>query len=359
MRKSWLGAIAVTAALVFSACGGTASPTSPAAPAASGAASPAAAAASGAASPAAAAASGAASPAAAAASGAASPGRLRLCVVHNNADHPSIQSGIKGFQDEAKFYPVDISFFDPALDPQKQVSMIMDCVAQKFDVILVNAVDPAAVVPALKAAHDAGIPVIMHNADTNDAGHAYSATFVTTDTYAQGEAVGQAIKTVMPQGAKMVIISGIPGQSGVAERINGAKDAVKDTGITFVDTQSANWQKDKALQVMQAFLTKYPDIQGVYALDDEMALGALQAITAAGKQDQVKVFGVNGEKAVCDLIKAGQFGGTALQSTYMVGVDSVRAAWDVTHNRVVPNPWLVPTIGLTKNNIDQYASLCW
>src|SRR5450759_1403012 len=100
MRKSWLGAIAVTAALVFSACGGTASPTSPAA----------------------AAASGAASPAAAAASGAASPGRLRLCVVHNNADHPSIQSGIKGFQDEAKFYPIDISFFDPALDPQKQVS---------------------------------------------------------------------------------------------------------------------------------------------------------------------------------------------------------------------------------------------
>jgi ribose transport system substrate-binding protein len=148
---------------------------------------------------------------------------------------------VLGFQAEAKFYPVDLSFFDPANDPQKQVSMITDCVAQKYDVIVVNAVDPAAVVPALKAAHDAGIPVITENADTNDAGHAYTATFVTTDTYAQGEAVGQAIKTVMPQGAQMVIISGVPGKSGVAERINGAKDAVKATGITFVDTQSAGW----------------------------------------------------------------------------------------------------------------------
>jgi ribose transport system substrate-binding protein len=335
MRKSRLGAIAVTAVFVLSACGGAASPPAPAAVASGGPGST------------------------ASTAPAASTDRLRLCVVHNNADHPSIQSGIKGFQDEAKFYPVDISFFDPALDPQKQVSMITDCVAQKFDVIAVNAVDAAAVVPALKAAHDAGIPIVMHNADTNDAGRQYSATFVTTDTYSQGKAVGQSIKAVMPAGAKMVIISGIPGQSGIQDRIDGAVEVLKGTNITFVETQFGEWSKDKALQVMQSFLVKYPDIQGVYALDDEMALGALQAIKAAGKQDQVKAFGVNGQKEVCDLIKSGGFGGTALQSTYMVGVDTVRAAWDITHNRVVPNPWIVPTIGLTKDNIDTYYSLCW
>jgi len=289
----------------------------------------------------------------------ASTGKIRVCIVHNNADHPSIQSEIKGMQDEAKFYPVDLHMFDPALDPQKQVSMILDCVAQKYDVIAVNAVDPAAVVPALKAAFQAGIPVVMDNADTNAEGQQYTKTYVTTDTYAQGQAVGDAIKAVMPQGSKMVVIEGIPGQSGVAERLNGAKDRLSGTGIQFLDVQSANWDKNKALQVMQAFITKYPDINGVYAEDDEMALGALQAIKAANKTNQIKVFGVNGEKAVCQLIKDGSFGGTALQSTYMVGVDTIRAAWDITHNRIVPKQWIVPTIGLTKQNIDQYQSLCW
>lgn len=333
MRKFGLGAVILTAVFVLSACGGAASPTG-SAPAASGAP--------------------------ASTTPGASADRLRLCVVHNNADHPSIQSGIKGFQDEAKFYPVDISFYDPALDPQKQVSMIMDCIAQKFDVIAVNAVDAAAVVPALKAANDAGIPIIMHNADTNDAGREFSATFVTTDTYSQGVAVGQSIKAVMPKDAKMVIISGIPGQSGIQDRIDGAVEALAGTGITFVETQFGEWSKDKALQVMQSFLVKYPDIQGVYGLDDEMALGALQAIKAAGKEGQIQAFGVNGQKEVCDMIKAGTFGGTALQSTYMVGVNTVRAAWDITHTRVFPTPiWIVPTIGLTKNNIDTYYDLCW
>ena len=76
-----------------------------------------------------------------------------------------------------------------------------------------NAVDPAAVVPSLKKASEAGIPVIMNNADTNEEGHQYTETFVTTDTYGQGRAVGEAIKAVMEPNSKMAIISGKPGQS--------------------------------------------------------------------------------------------------------------------------------------------------
>lgn len=284
---------------------------------------------------------------------------IRACIIHNNADHPSIQSEISGFKYAAQFYPVKLSMFDPALSPQKQLSMIMDCVAQKYNVILVNAVDPAAVVPGLKAAAKAHIPVVMNNADTNAAGSKYTATFVTTDYTQQGIAVGQAIRATMPHGSQMVVITGIPGQTGVAERLNGAKSQLTGTGIKFVAIQSAAWQKDKALQVMQAFLTKYPKINGVYAEDDEMALGALQSIKAAGKTKQVKVFGVNGEKAVCKLIQQGAFGGTALQDSFLMGEDAIRAAWDITHNQIVPKVWTVPTIGLTKSNITKYQAQCW
>ena len=114
----------------------------------------------------------------------------------------------QGMQDEAAIYGVELVILDPAFDPQKQVSMIDNLIAQGVDALLVNAVDPAAVVPSLKKASEAGIPVIMNNADTNEEGHQYTETFVTTDTYGQGRAVGEAIKAVMEPNSKMAIISG-------------------------------------------------------------------------------------------------------------------------------------------------------
>ena len=285
---------------------------------------------------------------------------LTFGVVVNNADHPSITAMNQGMQDEAAIYGVELVILDPAFDPQKQVSMIDNLIAQGVDALLVNAVDPAAVVPSLKKASEAGIPVIMNNADTNEEGHQYTETFVTTDTYGQGFAVGEAIKAVMEPNSKMAIISGKPGQSGVAERIQGAKDALEGTGIEFIAEQPAEWSKDKALTVMQDFLTRYPDLNGVYALDDPMALGALQAIKAAGRDDLLgKVFGVNGNKEACDAIANGEMGGTALQLSYLVGVYSIRAGWDVTHDRIVDDIIAAPTVGLTKDNLAEWESQCW
>jgi ribose transport system substrate-binding protein len=285
---------------------------------------------------------------------------LTFGVVVNNADHPSITAMNQGMQDEAAIYGVELVILDPAFDPQKQVSMIDNLIAQEVDALLVNAVDPAAVVPSLKKASEAGIPVIMNNADTNEEGHQYTETFVTTDTYGQGFAVGEAIKAVMEPNSKMAIISGKPGQSGVAERIQGAKDAVEGTGIEFIAEQPAEWSKDKALTVMQDFLTRYPDLNGVYALDDPMALGALQAIKTSGRDDLLgKVFGVNGNKEACEAIANGEMGGTALQLSYLVGVYSVRAGWDVTHDRIVDDIIAAPTVGLTQENLAEWESQCW
>jgi ABC-type sugar transport system substrate-binding protein len=234
-------------------------------------------------------------------------------VVVNNADHPSITAMNQGMQDEAAIYGVKLVILDPAFDPQKQVSMIDNLIAQEVDALLVNAVDPAAVVPSLKKASEAGIPVIMNNADTNEEGHQYTETFVTTDTYGQGFAVGEAIKAVMEPNSKMAIISGKPGQSGVAERIQGAKDALEGTGIEFI-----------------------------------------------GRDDLLgKVFGVNGNKEACDAIANGEMGGTALQLSYLVGVYSIRAAWDVTHDRIVDDIIAAPTVGLTKENLPEWESQCW
>lgn len=290
--------------------------------------------------------------------------QLHFCVVHNNADHPSITAEVQGMDDEAKAYGnIKLTYFDPAFDPAKQASQIEDCIALKPNVIMVNAVDPAAVVSSLKKASEAGIKVIMHNADTNDDGRKYTLTMVGSDFVEQGRAVGRAMVNQLPEGSKCVLIIGKPGQTGVQERIDGANEVIAKAGkdIQFIDEQPAEWMKDKALTVMQDFLTRYPsgEINCVYALDDPMALGALEAIKAAGRQSEFKVFGVNGNKEACDAIKAGEYGGTALQLSYLMGVYTIRAGVDATQGRLLPKYIAAPTADVTPENIDEWYSQCW
>jgi ABC-type sugar transport system substrate-binding protein len=285
---------------------------------------------------------------------------LNICVVHNNADHPSITAIVKGMDEEGAIYGAKITYFDPAFDPQKQASMVEDCIARKPTVIVVNAVDPAAVVQVLKKASEAGIPTIMQNADTNDEGHKYTRTFVGSQSYDQGYAVGQMIVKATDGKGNLVMITGKPGQFDVVQRADGAKKAFEDAkaDIKILAEEPADWSKDKALTVMQDLITRYPDINIVFGQDDPMALGALQAIKAAGV-DGIKVFGVNGNKDACDAIKAGEMYGTAMQLSYMVGVYTVRAAYDISKGRQVPTKILAPTAPVTPENVEALYSQCW
>jgi ribose transport system substrate-binding protein len=295
-----------------------------------------------------------------AASSAAASSSFSICTVQNNADHPSITQIIDGMNDEAAVDGAKVTQLDPAADPQKQASMIQDCITQKPTVIAVNAVDPVAVIPSLKAASEAGIPVVMFNADTNADGRPYTKTFVGAESYDQGYAVGQMMAKEMNGQGNVVIIQGNPGQTDVINRQAGLEAGWKDAGANFnvLSTQTAHWSKDEAVTVMNAFLTKYPNIDAVMASDDGMGLGALQAIEAAGKQGQIKVFGVGGFKQACQAIKDGTYAGTALQTSYMIGVYVVRAAYDLAHDRLVPGSILTPTAPVTKENIDKWISQC-
>jgi ABC-type sugar transport system substrate-binding protein len=238
--------------------------------------------------------------------------------------------------------------------------MVEDCIARKPTVIVVNAVDPAAVVQVLKKASEAGIPTIMQNADTNDEGHQYTRTFVGSQSYDQGYAVGQMIVKATGGKGNLVMITGKPGQFDVVQRADGAKAAFADAkaDIKVLAEEPADWSKDKALTVMQDLLTRYPKIDIVFGQDDPMALGALQAIKASGTEG-IKVFGVNGNKDACDAIKAGDMYGTAMQLSYMVGVYTVRAAYDIYKGRQVPTKMLAPTAPVTPENVTALYDQCW
>jgi ABC-type sugar transport system substrate-binding protein len=286
-----------------------------------------------------------------------------FCVIHNNADHPSITAIVEGMQDEASAYGIELTFYDPAFDPQKQVDMIEDCIALQADVIMVNAVDPTAVVAGLQKANEAGIPVVMHNADTSEEGQQYSETYVGAPAIAQGRAVGQAMVEALPDGAKGVVIIGKPGQTDVILRRQGVDEAIAAAGkdIQFMDEQPADWLPDKALTVMQDFLTRYPsgEIDFLLALDDPMALGAMEAIKAADRLDEIQIYGFNGNTEACQAIKNGEMGATALSLSYLTGVYTIRAGYDVMQGRLLPDTIDSPTTAVTAENIDEWLPQCW
>jgi ribose transport system substrate-binding protein len=241
--------------------------------------------------------------------------------------------------------------------------MIEDCISLKSDLIVVNAVDPEAVISGLKKAHKAGIPVVMNNADTNDEGRKYTETFVGSSGIDEGHATGEAMVNTLSNGAKGVVIIGKPGQTGVVERMQGVREALAKgkRKLIFLDEQPANWMADEAMTVMQAFLTRYPpgELDFVLALDDPMALGAMEAIKPAGRMSEIKIYGFNGNKQACDAIKNGQMEGTALSLSYLSGVNTIRAGYDVLKGRIVSKRINSPTQQLIPANIDRWYSQCW
>lgn len=285
---------------------------------------------------------------------------LEMCVVHNSADHPSITAAVNGMDAEAKQFNANIAYFDPANDPQKQVSMIEDCVARQPDVVVVNAVDPVAAVPAVKRAAESGIKVLTMNADVADEGKQYTQAFVGSESYDQGYAVGLMIAEALNNQGSMVIVAGNPGQTDAVNRTEGLKAAFADVGanIEILAEQPGEWSKDTALTVMTDLLTRFSDIDAVFGHDDPMALGALEAVKAAGR-DGIKVYGVNGNEDACQAIKDGEMAGTALQLTELVGVYTVRAAFDLKSERLINAEILAPTAPVTPENIGDWESQCW
>ena len=249
------------------------------------------------------------------------------------------------------------------MDPQKQAAQIEDCIARNPDVIAVNSVDPAAVVTSIKKAFDAGIPVVTQNANSAPEGYQYLESFIGSQSYDQGDAVVKMMVGKLGEAdAGVIFIGGNPGQTDYVNRVEGAMDAWAAAGVSYtvLADQPAEWSKDKALTVMQDLLTRYPEgIDAVYAVDDPMAIGALEAIKAAGRLDEIAVFGTNGNVDACEAIKAGEMYGTALQMSYLVGVYTVRTAYDIKVGRLIADTILAPTAGVTPDNIDYWMPMCW
>ena len=224
---------------------------------------------------------------------------------------------LKAIEDQLLYYKnAKLQVFDPQFDPSKQVTMIQECITQKYDGILIEPMDPETVGKAIVEAEMAGIPVCTINPQVSQP-HAFG---IKGSDYMSGEIAAEYLCKAFNDKANVVILDAPAAQMASVMYSKGFNDylaANNKTEMVVIDYQNIdNWSLDIANQAMRDLLTKHSDIDAVFCASDDLALGAVQAVNSAGRADEIKVWGAGGFPNALKAIQDGIMYGTSFQDYY-------------------------------------------
>jgi len=240
---------------------------------------------------------------------------------------------------------------DAQLNISKQVADVEDLAQQNVDAIFIAPVDSKGIKPALEAAKQAGIPVIIMDIPAEDE-ELVTAT-VSTDNFEAGKLLGEAMIREMGGSANVGLIDFSVVQA-VVDRTDGFFEAVKDApGIKVVARQDAQASTESALPVMENFLQSNPEINAVFAINDPSAMGALSAIEAAQRTD-IKIFSIDGSQDGIQLVKDGKIVGTSAQFPFKMGTIAAETAYQVVSGESVEKTIKVPSEWIDASNYEQF-----
>lgn len=236
----------------------------------------------------------------------------------------------EGAESKAKELGVELIVLDSQDDPTKEMSNIEDLITKKVDLILVNPTDSDAVVNGVMAANEAKIPVITVDRASNGG---EVATFIASDNVAGGRMAGEFIIEKLGGKGNVVELEGIAGTSAARERGEGFNDAIGGTDLEVVAKQTAEFDRSKGLSVMENILQSQPDIQAVFAHNDEMALGALEAIKASNRD--ILVVGFDATDDAVKAVNDGDMAATVAQQPELIGEIGIESAVKVLKDEAV------------------------
>lgn len=235
----------------------------------------------------------------------------------NNPFFVALNEGAKA---KATELGAKLTVADAQDNASKQTSDVEDLIQQGVDLLLINPVDSSAVASAVEAANAAGIPVITVDR-TSEGGEVVS--HIASDNVAGGVLAGEYLMELVGKGAKIVELEGVAGSSAARDRGEGFNNAI-DGQLNVVAKQTANFNRAEGLTVMENILQANPTIVGVFAHNDEMALGAVEAIAASGKD--IKVIGFDATDDAQAAVKAGTMAATVAQKPDEIGFKAIETA---------------------------------
>lgn len=240
---------------------------------------------------------------------------------------------LEGAKDYQKSHAADFDMISNGIknetDTSAQIDIVNQMILAKVNAIVIAPADSKALVTVLKKASDAGIKVV--NIDNRlDPGVLKSKNldipFVGPDNRKGSKLVGDYLAKQLAAGDKVGIIEGVPTTTNAQQRTAGYKDAMDAAGMKIVSTQSGNWEIDQGQKVASAMLSEYPDLKALLAGNDNMALGAVSAVRAAGKAGKVLVVGYDNIEAIKPMLQDGRVLATADQAAAQQAVFGIQNA---------------------------------
>ena len=190
----------------------------------------------------------------------------------------------------------------------EQVELIENFITQQYDVIVIAPADSRAMVEPLSRAIDQGITVVNIDVSLDEQAKEEAGVelaFFGPDNRAGAKMAGDELGKLLGEGGKVVILEGNPEADNAVQRKLGFDDSVAEYGLDLLESRTAKWEQELANGVMTDFLTKYPDVQGVMAANDSMALGVVSALEAADKVGEIAVVGFDNIPGVRPLVADG------------------------------------------------------
>jgi ribose transport system substrate-binding protein len=240
-------------------------------------------------------------------------------------------------------------------DVAGQANLVEQMVARGVDAIVIAPADSKALVSACKKAQDAGITVV--NIDNRLdaevlAGKGVKIPFVGPDNRKGAKLVGEYLAGKLKSGDPVAIVEGAPNAFNAVQRKLGFEDAINSAGLKIVVSQTANWETAKANQVVSSLVTEHPEVKAFLCANDNMALGAVAALRAAGKNDQVLVAGFDNITAVQQLVKEGKIIATADQHAEELAIFGIEYALEMLDKKSTPADRETPVDLVTKEKLE-------
>jgi ABC-type sugar transport system substrate-binding protein len=281
---------------------------------------------------------------------------VRIAVVVSTLNNPWFVVLADTARDEAERRGYKVTVFDSQNDPTKESTAFDNLLAAGYQAVLLNATDANGSVANAQRARDAGVPVFTMDREINSRDAAVSQ--ILSDNYAGAIELGEQFAEDLHSHGRYAELLGLVGDNNTWNRSRGFHSVVdRFPGLRLVAQQSAEFDRAKALDVMESILQAEPELDGVFCGNDAMALGAYQAVLAAGRAGKVRIYGFDGSLDALRAISVGQLGATALQQPRLMARTAAEYADRYLHGeRGFPARVPVAVDLVTSGNVSKYLS---
>ncbi len=257
-------------------------------------------------------------------------------------------------QTKADELGVKLTVYDGGKDPAKQINQMETAISQGIAAIIVEPASVDGIIPAVKAAREAGIPVVILNQKITD--QSIASTFVGVSNVDGGKMEMSAAVADIGGEGKVALLLGPMGSDAQIGRSEGYQAIIDESKgkVEVVYELTANWTTDEALAVVETWLSSGKEINAIVAQNDGMAMGALKAVEDAKMEDKILVYGLDATDEALAAVKDGRLKATVSQSTTLQGLKAMEAAVDLVNGKEVAPEILVEFTLITKDNVDEF-----